>query len=191
MNVRGWIGVAAGIGILGGGSGLPVTALCVGTGRIELGGSTFAAVARLMGRTEMASAGDAGDSRREACYELRGSPRATLRLESGELGGGERIEGFALTAAGAASVAEDAALAERCAAARISGAEVRTDRRIGLGTTRRDVEARIGAPSQDSAGVAIYARDEHRRGGEASSRLRIRYAGARAVAIAGWYDVAD
>lgn len=172
---------------------LPVTALNVGRAQIALGETTFTELARTLGPAPVASAGDAGDSRREACYRLAGSPVATLYVEGGELGGGDRIEGFVLVARGAASVAEEPALTRACTPVALSGADVRTDRGVALGLSRAQVRSRIGAASRHSAGVAIHEADANRRGGgNAFSTLRIRYdARGRVVALAGWHDVSD
>lgn len=138
-----------------------------GGARIALVQSTFTDARRALGPASVSARGDAGDSFYWVCYRLTGSPRMSLILESDEMGGGTSIDNFELVPAGSR-----ASLEHRCVATDIAGTSVVTNTGLRLGSSRADVNARLGMMGRDSAGIVVYDR---------SRELTMRYRDGRQV----------
>jgi hypothetical protein len=164
-----------------------VARVTIGPATITLEETTFAAVAKQLGEAPISRAGDAGDSRAQACYATRGPRQVIYYLESGEMGGGERIMQVDAVSVGAATAAEDSILATHCRALASGAMAAQTDRGIMLGQLRTDVERRLHLHGRDSAGITMYTKSEkHGTGARAydvSSWFRVRYLRGRVAAF--------
>ena len=176
------------------GAKLPVERITLGSLSLSLGETSFANVATRLGTAPIVHAGDAGESRYQACYRSPAPDNATYYLASDELGSGERITQFEAIAPGAATAAQDSPLAHVCRQL-TRRLRVRTDRGVELGVARHEIERRLGGPGRDSSGVVIYSGSEIRRANDfratAWSVLRLRYNGGRLVAFAAAAGITD
>jgi hypothetical protein len=166
----------------------PLTSrVILGSATIRLEETTFASVARKLGEASIIHVGDAGGSRYQACYAASGPVPARYYLESGEMGGGDRVMQVDAVGVDVATAAEDPVIATNCRALLPGTPPLTTNRGIRLGLTRADVERRVQRRGCDSAGVTLYERSEdHGRGANASnvfSWLRVRYSNGRVAAF--------
>jgi hypothetical protein len=164
-----------------------VRGLTIGSAKIRLEETTFAAVARQLGEAPIARTGDAGDSRAQVCYATRGRRPTNYYLESSEMGGGESITQVDVVSAGSAPATEDPIIATRCVALAPGTADAKTDNGIMIGRRRREVEQRLHLRGHDSAGVTVYEKSEDRGTGSnaynVSSWFRVRYTKGRVTAF--------
>jgi hypothetical protein len=169
-------------------AGSPLVArVTIGPATIALEETTFAAVAQQLGEAPITRAGDAGGSRAQACYATIGPRQTIYYLESGEMGGGERIMQVDAVGVGTATAAEDAIIATHCRTLASGAKAATTDRGIMLYQLRAEVERRLHSRGRDSAGVTLYSKAEKRGTGarayDVSSWFRVRYRQGRVVAF--------
>jgi hypothetical protein len=174
--------------LVAGAAAAPLAAsVTIGPAKIELEETTFAAVAKQLGEVRLAHTGDAGGSRVQACYVTAGHAPTTYYLESGEMGGGDRIMHLDVVGAGSTTAAEDTVIATRCTTLASRVRSARTNSGIMLGLSRAQVERRLQMRGRDSAGVTLYDKSEaHGRGPSAydvSSWVRVRYLKGRVRAF--------
>ena len=166
----------------------PLTSrVTLGSATIRLEETTFASVARKLGDASIMHVGDAGGSRYQACYAANGTAPARYYLESGEMGGGDRVMQVDAVGVDVATAAEDPIIATHCRTLLPGTPPLTTNRGIRLGLTRADVERRVQRRGRDSAGVMLYERsDAHGRGAlayDVFSWLRVRYSNGRVAAF--------
>jgi hypothetical protein len=163
------------------------TSVSIGPAKIELEDTTFAMVAKQLGEAQLAQAGDAGESRVQACYVTAGPAPITYYLESGEMGGGDHIIRVDVVGVGAPTAAEYPVIASHCHTLAPSIGGARTNSGIMLGLSRAQVERQLRLHGRDSAGVTLYEKSEkHGNGSKAydvSSWARVRYLKGRVAAF--------
>ncbi|MEP6729195.1 MAG: hypothetical protein ABJE10_01090 [bacterium] len=163
-----------------------VAHVTIGPATIALEETTFAAVAKQLGEAPIVRAGDAGGGRAQTCYATSGPRPTVYYLESGEMGGGERIMQVDAVSAGTATAAEDSIIATRCHTLAPGTTAAKTDRGIMLDQSRADVERRLQVVGRDSAGVTLYSKsEEHGTSAsyDISSWVRVRYIAGRVAAF--------
>jgi hypothetical protein len=174
-----FVAVAAGSPLVG--------RVTIGPATIALEETTFAAVAKQLGEAPITRLGDAGGSRAQACYETSGPRQTIYYLESGEMGGGERIMQVDAVSVGTVTAAEDSIIATHCRALASGTRAATTDHGIMLYQLRAEVERRLHSPGRDSSGVTLYSKAETRGTGtrayDVSSWFRVRYLRGRVVAF--------
>ena len=151
--------------------------------------STVQQVERALGRTVARDTGDAAGHSRLLCYRLGGRSSDALVFESSEMGGGTRITGFNVVPAGTRPDLE-----QSCRSIPVGVQSVVTDRGIRIGLTRKEVDALLGRPGRDSAGVVLYEKDvdsvwtDHgkRVPYNQSSGFNLIFTDGRLAAIYGW-----
>jgi hypothetical protein len=164
-----------------------VARVTIGPATIALEETTFATVAKQLGVAPIIRTGDAGGSRAQACYATSGPRQTVYYLESGEMGGGERIMQVDVVGVGAATAAEDSIIATHCRTLAPGAQTATTDRGIVLDQLRAEVERRLHFRGRDSAGVTLYAKSEKHgigaRAYDVSSWFRVRYLRGRVAAF--------
>jgi len=112
--------------------------------------TTLTDLARRFPKTDIHHRGDAGDSLTWVCYTLpTSSGNVNIWLDSGELEGGNAIDGVVV------SPTNDAPRAD-CPGIEIGDGPVALDAGVWLGATRSAVLGRLGAPSRVYRSMLYY-----------------------------------
>lgn len=164
-----------------------VTHVSIGAASIVLEESTFATAAKQLGTASLVRFGDGGDGRVQACYQVPGAAGATYYLDSGEMGGGERIMEVEVVGRGQSTAAASPVIATNCAVLAADTGTAMTETGLRLGLSRAEAERLLQILGSERDGVALYERTEKSVEGarvvDVSSRIRIRYVRGRVAAF--------
>jgi hypothetical protein len=157
---------------------------------VAMAQSTFEDASRTLKPVIVNLKGDAGDALRWVCFRLTGSPEMTLILESDEMGGGNRLGGFAFIPARSRPELE-----RKCVTINVLPTTVATNMGLRLGLTRGEVANTLGVAGRDSADVVIFERTTKRTSRAADGTFTpyteaawfvVRFRSSRVVAFTGW-----
>ena len=146
----------------------PVTGVKLGSFLVVLEQTTLEETIKALGPAKIDQHGDAGDFEAWICYTLP-ALKARLWLTSGEMGGGEYINGFVMAAL-KNSQANDA----RCPVPATEVASATIDNGISLGTSAQVVRNSLGAPKEVPGSVSYYLYTKRNGDGEIDSMLALR-----------------
>ena len=167
----------------------PFEFVTVGSYRVYGDSTNFGEARKLLGPAGLQRVGHGHDAVPFICY-LGGDAKDafTLVLETDdEMGGPEQ----SILRVRVVRRGYEAGLDRRCSPLRVRAKLPITDRGIHLGMTRQEIEKVLGRWGRNSAGVLVYERTETRKGStcptyDAMSRLALRFAEGRVVALSGY-----